>query len=65
MPIVTKAIAANHSLLAGWYGNFVEDERALDARRDADPRAAVRVLCTRIADECRVVPPMIDERYAF
>lgn len=42
MPIVTKAIEANHSLLAGWYGNFVEDERSLDARRDADPHAPVR-----------------------
>jgi hypothetical protein len=42
MPIVTKAIHANHSLLAGWYGNFVEDERSLDARRDADPHAPVR-----------------------
>jgi len=42
MPIVTKAIHANHSLIAGWYGNFVEDERSLDARRDADPHAPVR-----------------------
>lgn len=42
MPIVTKAIESKHSLLAGWYGNFVEDERSLDARRDADPHAPVR-----------------------
>ncbi len=42
MPIVTKAIEANHALLSGWYGNFVEDERSLDARRDADPHAPVR-----------------------
>lgn len=42
MPVVTTAIHANHSLLAGWYGNFVEDERSLDARRDADPHAPVR-----------------------
>ena len=41
MPAVTAALAANHQLLAGWYGNFVEDERALDARRDADPTAPV------------------------
>ena len=41
MPSVTAALARRHQLLAGWYGNFVEDERALDARRDADPSAAV------------------------
>jgi hypothetical protein len=41
MPAVTAALVQNHGLLAGWYGNFVEDERALDARRDADPHAAV------------------------
>ncbi|HEU4727885.1 MAG TPA: M14 family metallopeptidase, partial [Kofleriaceae bacterium] len=41
MPEVTAALASQHQLLAGWYGNFVEDERALDAQRDADPRAAV------------------------
>jgi hypothetical protein len=41
LPAVTAALAQNHQLLAGWYGNFVEDERALDARRDADPHAPV------------------------
>lgn len=41
MPAVTAALAADHATLAGWYGNFVEDERAVDARRDADPAAAV------------------------
>ncbi len=41
MPAVTEALARDHQLLAGWYGNFVEDERALDARRDADPTAPV------------------------
>lgn len=41
MPAVTQALATNHQLLAGWYGNFVEDERSLDARRDADPTAPV------------------------
>jgi hypothetical protein len=41
MPAVTAAVARNHQLLAGWYGNFVEDERALDGRRDADPHGPV------------------------
>ena len=41
MPAVTSALSMNHRLLAGWYGNFVEDERALDARGDADPNTAV------------------------
>lgn len=41
MPEVTRALAATHQLRAGWYGNFVEDERALDERRDADPAAPV------------------------
>lgn len=42
MPAVTAQLAREHGLLAGWYGNFVEDERALDARADADPHAPVR-----------------------
>jgi hypothetical protein len=41
MPAVTKALETNHGLLAGWYGNFVEDERALDGRREADPTVPV------------------------
>jgi hypothetical protein len=41
MPAMTAALAGQHQLLAGWYGNFVEDERALDAQVDADPAAAV------------------------
>jgi hypothetical protein len=41
MPAVTEALAKKHQLLAGWYGNFVEDERALDAQRDADPNTPV------------------------
>ena len=41
MPAVQAALASKHGLLAGWYGNFVEDEQALDARRDADPAAPV------------------------
>ena len=40
-PHVRAAMQQNHGLLAGWYGNFVEDERSLDARQDADPHAAV------------------------
>lgn len=42
MPAVTAALASAHGVVAGWYGNFVEDERSLDARRKADPSAAVR-----------------------
>ena len=42
MPAVQAALASKHSLIAGWYGNFTEDEQALDARRDADPHAPVR-----------------------
>jgi len=41
MPSVTAALAKNHQVLAGWYGNFIEDERALDAHRDADPAGPV------------------------
>lgn len=42
LPPVTAALKANHGLDAGWYGNFVEDERALDADRDAQPGTPVR-----------------------
>jgi len=41
MPAVQAALVG-HQLLAGWYGNFVEDERSLDAQIDADPHAPVR-----------------------
>lgn len=41
MPAVQAALRG-HDVIAGWYGNFVEDERALDAQRDADPDAPVR-----------------------
>lgn len=41
MPAVTAALARDHALLAGWYGNFVEDERTLDAHGLADPHAPV------------------------
>src|SRR5262245_48425844 len=40
MPAVTAALATGHHVLAGWCGNFVEDERSLDAQVDADPHAA-------------------------
>ena len=42
LPPVTAALKRNHGLDAGWYGNFVEDERALDAGADAQPGAPVR-----------------------
>ena len=38
---VTAALKAKHGLDAGWYGNFVEDERVLDAQGEADPAAKV------------------------
>jgi hypothetical protein len=41
MPVVQAALLTNHTLLAGWYGNFAEDERALDERREADPASPV------------------------
>lgn len=42
LPPVTAALKANHGLDAGWYGNFVEDERALEVRGEAEPGAPVR-----------------------
>ncbi len=42
LPPVTAALKANHGLDSGWYGNFVEDERALDADREAEPGAPAR-----------------------
>ncbi len=42
LPPVTAALKRAHGLDAGWYGNFVEDERALDADREAEPDAPVR-----------------------
>jgi hypothetical protein len=41
VPEIAGAVAANFGLDSGWYGNFVEDERALDARGLADPAAAI------------------------
>ena len=42
VPEVTRAVKANYGLDSGWYGNFVEDERVLDAGGVADPDSAVR-----------------------
>ncbi len=42
LPAVTVLLRANHGIDAGWYGNFVEDERVLDAHGDADPTTPVR-----------------------
>jgi hypothetical protein len=39
LPPVTAALKANHGLDAGWYGNFVEDERLLDAGKEVEPGA--------------------------
>ena len=43
LPPVAAALKANHGLDSGWYGNFVEDERALDADLDAEPGTPVRL----------------------
>ncbi len=42
LPPVTAALKRNHGLDSGWYGNFVEDERVLDADAEADPTRSVR-----------------------
>lgn len=42
VPEVTDAVKANYGLDSGWYGNFVEDERVLDAGGVADPKSGVR-----------------------
>jgi predicted deacylase len=42
LPPVTAALRTGHGLDAGWYGNFVEDERVLDAAAEADPTSPVR-----------------------
>ena len=39
--LVAPSASADHGVIAGWYGNFAEDERALDERRAADPAAPV------------------------
>lgn len=40
VPDVIAAVA-KRGFRSGWYGNFVEDERALDAGADVDPKSAV------------------------
>jgi predicted deacylase len=42
LPPVTQAMAANHSIDAGWYGNFVEDERIVDADHEVNPASIVK-----------------------
>ncbi|MFZ5477406.1 MAG: M14 family metallopeptidase [Myxococcota bacterium] len=42
LPAVRAAVKRGHGLDTGWYGNFVEDERVLDAAGVADPHAPVR-----------------------
>lgn len=42
LPPVTAALREKHGIDAGWYGNFVEDERTLDRDGEADPTAPVR-----------------------
>jgi hypothetical protein len=42
VPDVASRVKAHAGLDSGWYGNFVEDERALDAEVLADPLAPVR-----------------------
>lgn len=42
VPAVIAAVKATTGYDSGWYGNFVEDERVLDAGADADPAAPVR-----------------------
>lgn len=41
VPAVTEAVRRNHGIESGWYGNFVEDERVLDAEGVADPGSPV------------------------
>ena len=40
VPEVTRAVAAR-GFCSGWYGNFVEDERAMDSATLPDPSAAI------------------------
>ncbi len=42
LPPVVAAVKARHGLDAGWYGNFVEDERVLDVDGEADPGSPIR-----------------------
>jgi hypothetical protein len=40
-PEIAAAVRQNFGVESGWYGNFVEDERALDAHGVADAKAAI------------------------
>lgn len=42
LPPVTAAMKTNHALDAGWYGNFVEDERIIDADQEVSPTSIVK-----------------------
>lgn len=42
VPEVSAAVRAGYGLESGWYGNFVEDEEALDQNGVADPQRVVR-----------------------
>lgn len=41
VPDVMRAVKAGHGFDSGWYGNFVEDERVLDAGGAVDPATPV------------------------
>jgi hypothetical protein len=40
-PAVVAAVKADHGYDSGWYGNFLEDERLMDADADVDPASRV------------------------
>ncbi len=40
-PAVAAAVRSGHGYESGWYGNFVEDERCMDADREVNPGTAV------------------------
>jgi len=42
LPEISAAVRSGFGLDSGWYGNFVEDEQALDSKGVADPAASVR-----------------------
>lgn len=42
LPEISAAVRGGFGLDSGWYGNFVEDEQALDSKGVADPAASVR-----------------------
>jgi hypothetical protein len=39
VPALFEAVRKGHGIESGWYGNFVEDERALDAGGEVDPHS--------------------------